>query len=68
MRVAAVPEGWDNPALMNCPHVNLHYRTGHGRSRGTAIHFGIYLELYNRRFADAFRAVNEKCILEHKPC
>lgn len=64
----AIPEGWDNPALLNYPHVNLHYRTGNGRSTGTSIHFGIYLELYNKRFADAFRAINERRITEHRPC
>lgn len=64
----AVPDGWENPGIRNYPHVNLHYRTGNGRHTGTSIHFGIYVELYQKRFADAFRAVNERCILEHHPC
>ena len=63
-----VPDGWDNPGLLNFPHVNLHYRTANGKSTGTNIHFGIYLELYNKRFADAFRAINERRVLEHRPC
>ena len=64
----AIPDGWNNPAILNYPHVNLHYRTGRRRDGPTGIRFGIYLELYNPRFGEAFRASNERCILERRPC